>query len=98
VSESVKNQSDITYSFIPRGIWTLVEANLGIITSCLVVLKKPMSRVLRDGVLLLRKIRCAACLERKTKEVDEEHAIEAKDTSKLQVEEHDPPASEASVK
>jgi hypothetical protein len=91
VSESLKNQSDITYSFVPWGIWTLVEANLGIITSCLIVLKKPMSQILRDAVLSLRKIRYAACLERKTKEVDEEYAIGVKDSSKPQVEEHDSP-------
>lgn len=42
VSNSVRNKKDITFNFITRGIWTLVEANLGIITSCLVALRKPL--------------------------------------------------------
>ena len=37
VSNSLENQQDITYSFITRGVWTLIEANLGIICACLTV-------------------------------------------------------------
>jgi len=44
VSDSVKNQSDITFNFIERGMWTLIETNLGIITACLPVLKEPLIR------------------------------------------------------
>jgi hypothetical protein len=43
VQNSLKNIQDQTYNFIPRGIWTLVEANLGIISACLPVLKPPLS-------------------------------------------------------
>lgn len=45
VSNSVHNEKDITYNFIRRGIWTLIEANLGIICACLPVLKKPLARL-----------------------------------------------------
>lgn len=45
VQNSLKNKDDLTFNFIPRGIWTLVEANLGIICSCLPVLKKPLGRM-----------------------------------------------------
>lgn len=43
VHSSLANQADVTYSFIPRGIWTLIEANLGIISACLPILKKPFN-------------------------------------------------------
>lgn len=42
VQNSISNKKDITFNFIPRGIWTLVEANLGIIVPCLVVLQQPL--------------------------------------------------------
>ena len=45
VSNYLKNKEDITYNFIERGIWTLVEANLGIITACLPVLRQPLGRL-----------------------------------------------------
>lgn len=45
VSNSLKNVSDETYNFIARGIWTTVEANLGIISACLPILKKPLGRL-----------------------------------------------------
>ncbi|KAI8937956.1 hypothetical protein NX059_005639 [Plenodomus lindquistii] len=44
VANSVRNQQDQTYNFIPRGIFTLIEANLGIICCCLTVLKRPAQR------------------------------------------------------
>jgi hypothetical protein len=40
----VHNQQDHTWNFIRRGVWTLVEANLGIICACLIVLRKPLAR------------------------------------------------------
>ncbi|TQV96671.1 hypothetical protein V2A60_002944 [Cordyceps javanica] len=48
VQNSLKNRMDITFNFITRGIWTLVEANLGIIIPCLVIIKQPL------GILLPR--------------------------------------------
>ena len=45
VSNSTKSNADITYNFITRGLWTLIEANLGIICACLPVLKQPLSRM-----------------------------------------------------
>lgn len=42
VQNSLKNKADITWNFIDRGIWTLIEVNLGIISSCLLVLKRPL--------------------------------------------------------
>ncbi|KAK7413377.1 hypothetical protein QQX98_007754 [Neonectria punicea] len=45
VQNSLKNKADSTYNFIERGMWTLIEANLGIISACLPVLKQPMSRL-----------------------------------------------------
>lgn len=45
VSDSVKNQSDITSNFIERGMWTLIEINIGIMTACLPVLKEPLVRI-----------------------------------------------------
>ena len=41
---SFENKGDITYNFIQRGIWTIIEANLGIISACLPILKQPLSR------------------------------------------------------
>lgn len=46
VQSSLAKQSDLTWNFIPRGIWTLIEANLGIISACLPILKKPFSSAL----------------------------------------------------
>ncbi|KAB2105280.1 hypothetical protein AG0111_0g6961 [Alternaria gaisen] len=40
VANSVRNQKDLTWNFIERGIWTMIEANLGIICACLLVLKQ----------------------------------------------------------
>lgn len=45
VQSSLAKQQDLTYNFIPRGIWTLIESNLGIITPCLPILKKPFNAV-----------------------------------------------------
>ncbi|KAH6974392.1 hypothetical protein BKA56DRAFT_675831 [Ilyonectria sp. MPI-CAGE-AT-0026] len=45
VQNSLKNKEDITYNFIERGMWTLIEANSGIIAACLPVLKRPMSKL-----------------------------------------------------
>ncbi|KAH9863000.1 hypothetical protein J1614_010670 [Plenodomus biglobosus] len=45
VANSVRNQQDQTFNFIPRGVWTLIEANLGIICACLTVLKRPAQRL-----------------------------------------------------
>jgi hypothetical protein len=45
VEDSLKNQADITWNFIERGVWTLIEANLGIINACLPVLKQPLGRL-----------------------------------------------------
>ncbi|OAA58118.1 integral membrane protein [Niveomyces insectorum RCEF 264] len=45
VQNSLKNLSDQTYNFIQRGIWTLIEANLGTISTCLPVLKQPLGRI-----------------------------------------------------
>ncbi|KAL2126829.1 hypothetical protein VTI74DRAFT_175 [Chaetomium olivicolor] len=42
VQNSLKNRQDQTYNFIERGMWTLIEANLGIISACLPVLKHPL--------------------------------------------------------
>ena len=44
VSNSLANKSDITYNFIQRGMWTLIECNLGIISACLPVLRQPLAR------------------------------------------------------
>lgn len=58
VHSSLANQADVTYNFIPRGIWTLIEANLGIISACLPILKKPfnacMSRTIGTAKSLSR--------------------------------------------
>ncbi|CAM1503312.1 Fc.00g080880.m01.CDS01 [Cosmosporella sp. VM-42] len=45
VQNSLKNKQDSTYNFIERGMWTLAEANLGIISTCLPVLKRPMGKL-----------------------------------------------------
>jgi hypothetical protein len=42
VQNSLHNRADQTYNFIERGIWTLIEANLGIVSACLPVLKQPL--------------------------------------------------------
>ncbi|KAH7068960.1 hypothetical protein BKA63DRAFT_397026, partial [Paraphoma chrysanthemicola] len=44
VANSVRNQQDQTWNFITRGVWTLIEANLGIICACLIVLKQAVKR------------------------------------------------------
>lgn len=44
----MRNMQDQTWNFIQRGIWTLIEANLGIICACLIVLKHPTQRLLRS--------------------------------------------------
>jgi hypothetical protein len=44
VANSVHNQRDQTWNFIERGIWSLIEANLGIICACLIVLKQVVKR------------------------------------------------------
>nr|KMM68404.1 hypothetical protein CPAG_04731 [Coccidioides posadasii RMSCC 3488] len=38
-------KKDITWDFIPRSVWTLVEANTGIICACLPILKGPLGRL-----------------------------------------------------
>ncbi|OAQ68777.1 hypothetical protein VFPPC_04966 [Pochonia chlamydosporia 170] len=45
VSNSLEKKADITYNFIDRGIWTLTETNLGIISACLLVLKQPLGKL-----------------------------------------------------
>ncbi|RMJ20117.1 hypothetical protein CDV36_000183 [Fusarium kuroshium] len=45
VQNSLKNKEDITYNFIERGMWTLIEANLGIISACLPVLRRPLGKL-----------------------------------------------------
>lgn len=45
VSDSLQNQRDITYNFTPRGIWTLVEANVGIICACLPMMKQMLRKI-----------------------------------------------------
>ncbi|KAI9901072.1 hypothetical protein N3K66_002889 [Trichothecium roseum] len=46
VSNSVRNKADITWNFIDRGMWTLIEANLGIVAACLPALQKPLGAIL----------------------------------------------------
>ncbi|KAK6431846.1 hypothetical protein LTR95_011988 [Oleoguttula sp. CCFEE 5521] len=46
VHNSLRNQSDNTWNFISRGIWTLIEANVGIICASLPILKKPIGSLL----------------------------------------------------
>ncbi|KAF2443340.1 hypothetical protein P171DRAFT_389472 [Karstenula rhodostoma CBS 690.94] len=45
VANSVHNLQDQTWGFIRRGVWTLIEANLGIICACLIVLRHPLARL-----------------------------------------------------
>lgn len=45
VSDSIQNQRDITYNFIPRGIWTLTEANIGIVCACLPMMKQVLRKL-----------------------------------------------------
>lgn len=53
VSNSLRNRSDLTWNFIPRGIWTLIEANAGIIGACLPIFRQPLAllfpRIFRSG-------------------------------------------------
>ncbi|EHA46679.1 hypothetical protein MCOR27_002597 [Pyricularia oryzae] len=44
VQNSLKNKEDNTFNFIDRGMWTLLEINLGIISACLLVMKQPLAR------------------------------------------------------
>nr|OQO28851.1 hypothetical protein B0A51_03433 [Rachicladosporium sp. CCFEE 5018] len=46
VHNSLHIQSDSTWNFIPRGIWTLIEANVGIICASLPILKRPIGSLL----------------------------------------------------
>ncbi|KAG9255635.1 uncharacterized protein F5Z01DRAFT_699392 [Emericellopsis atlantica] len=46
VQNSLKNKEDITFNFIQRGMWTLLEMNFGIISTCLPTLKKPLSSIM----------------------------------------------------
>ncbi len=45
MQNSLKNRQDQTYNFIERGIWTLLEANLGIINACLPILKQALGHL-----------------------------------------------------
>ncbi|KAF5574009.1 integral membrane protein [Fusarium pseudoanthophilum] len=45
VSNSLRNKKDMTWNFIDRGVWTLIEANLGIIAACLPVLRQPLGKL-----------------------------------------------------
>ncbi|KAM3473341.1 hypothetical protein MY8738_008429 [Beauveria namnaoensis] len=56
VQHPLKNRMDITFDFITRGIWTLIEANLGTIIPCLVVLRQELVVVSPQS---LRKSRVA---------------------------------------
>ncbi|KAM3443043.1 hypothetical protein MY4824_000748 [Beauveria thailandica] len=49
VQHPLKNRMDITFGFITRGIWTLIEANLGTIIPCLVVLRQELGVVSRQS-------------------------------------------------
>lgn len=43
VSDSLRNRADLTWNFITRGIWTLIEANAGIIGASLPIFKQPLA-------------------------------------------------------
>ncbi|KAL7797373.1 putative PTH11-typeG-protein-coupled receptor [Trichoderma ceciliae] len=45
VQNSLANKADTTWNFIDRGIWTLIEANTGIIGACLPALRQPLARL-----------------------------------------------------
>lgn len=45
MANSVRNQKDQTWNFIERGVWTLIEANLGIICTCLPALRQLVKRL-----------------------------------------------------
>ncbi len=45
VQNSLKNKQDQTYNFIERGIWTLLEANFGIINACLPIFKQALGHL-----------------------------------------------------
>lgn len=44
MKNSLANKADTTWNFIDRGIWTLIEANSGIIGACLPALRQPLAR------------------------------------------------------
>lgn len=45
VKNSLANKADTTWNFIDRGMWTLIEANAGIIGACLPALRQPLARI-----------------------------------------------------
>ncbi|KAL1859228.1 hypothetical protein Plec18170_002344 [Paecilomyces lecythidis] len=45
VSQTSARELDLSWDFIPRSTWTLVEANIGIICACLPTLRYPLSRL-----------------------------------------------------
>ncbi|KAJ9206938.1 hypothetical protein C8Q69DRAFT_440212 [Paecilomyces variotii] len=45
VSQTSARELDLSWDFIPRSTWTLVEANVGIICACLPTLRYPLSRL-----------------------------------------------------
>jgi hypothetical protein len=45
VQNSLANKADTTWNFIDRGMWTLIEANSGIIGACLPALRQPLARL-----------------------------------------------------
>jgi hypothetical protein len=45
VANSVRNQKEQTWNFIERGMWTLIEANLGIICTCVPALRQLVKRL-----------------------------------------------------
>ncbi|KAL7951348.1 putative PTH11-typeG-protein-coupled receptor [Trichoderma barbatum] len=45
VKNSLANKADTTWNFIDRGIWTLIEANAGIIGACLPTLRQPLAQL-----------------------------------------------------
>ncbi|CAN9412273.1 unnamed protein product [Alternaria alternata] len=57
VANSVRNQQDLTWNFIERGIWTMIEANLGIICACLLVLKQVVKRCFLSVLRTIPKIK-----------------------------------------
>ncbi|KAF4547742.1 Hypothetical protein D9617_36g062800 [Elsinoe fawcettii] len=42
VKASTANKADITWAFVPRATWTLVEVNIAIVCACLPALRKPL--------------------------------------------------------
>jgi 1-acylglycerone phosphate reductase len=65
VSNPIDDKADMTYNFVDGSIWTLIEANVGIMRACLLILKQPLGewfprlwsqqvngiRVMRDHVI-----------------------------------------------